>query len=137
MVLGLDPCLDVAAAVAQLQYFRGEAFLLAMVSALPAQTRSGKMLDGAASWLQISVRVRLAFLAYVDMLYGRLELRFGPLSQQGPEEARHWFPRLDFLFSAALSRNDEVLHCGTALSANPSSGSDYDISSVPLWTWRV
>ena len=78
-----------------------------------------------------------AFLAYVDMLYGRLELRFGPLSQQGPEEARHWFPRLDFLFSAALSRNDEVLHCGTALSANPSSGSDYDISSVPLWTWRV
>ena len=54
-----------------------------------------------------------AFLAYVDMLYGRLELRFGPLSQQGPEEARHWFPRLDFLLSAALSRNDEVLHCGT------------------------
>ena len=75
------------------------------------------------------------FQDYIDMVYGRLERRVGPLaewSQHGPEEVRHWFPRLDFLLSAALSRNDKVPHCGIALSANPSSGSDYDIFSAPV-----
>ena len=136
MVRGLDPCLDVAAAVAQFAIFSEDRPSRLQWCLL---YQHGHVLARCLMELQAGSRFQFgydsAFQAYIDMLYGRLELRFGPLagwSQQGPEEVRHWFPRLDFLLSAALSRNDEVPHCGTALSANPSSGSDYDISSVPL-----
>ena len=58
-----------------------------MVSPLPAQTRSGKMFDGAASWCQISVHVRPGFPSLHG--HGIRQIGTPPLAgrhRQGPEK---------------------------------------------------